>query len=105
MVLAEFLHEDAGEIFLVGHRVCLHHVVHHYNEGASPEMLAQQYPTVSLALIHKIIAFYLENHSEVDAYVERIHAEIARQAAEPQTSPSFNELRQRLAARQVAKSA
>jgi hypothetical protein len=32
-------------------------------------MLASRYPTLPLALVHKVLAFYLENQSEIDAYV------------------------------------
>jgi hypothetical protein len=34
-----------------------------------------------LALIHKVIAFYLENREEVDAYLAGYGAELARQEA------------------------
>ena len=105
MSLPDFLQNDAGEIFLTGHRICLHHVVQRYNEGASPETLAQQYPTLSLALIHKVIAFYLENVSSIDAYVAEAQAEVATQAAMPRRGPTANELKKRLDALQPAKSA
>ena len=58
-----------GEILLSGHRIGLFHVLDRYIDGYSPEMLAGQYPSLSLALIHKTIALYLENRAEIDAYV------------------------------------
>jgi len=62
MNLPDFLTEwTQGEIMLKGHRIALHHVVSCYNEGHSAEMLLSQFPTLSLALIHKVIAFYLFN--------------------------------------------
>jgi uncharacterized protein (DUF433 family) len=102
MTLPDFLQNDAGEIFLKGHRVCLHHIVQRYNEGASPEALVQQYPTISLALIHKAIAFYLENLTAVDAYVAEVQTEVARQAAMPRRGPTANEMKKRLDALQPA---
>ena len=53
-----------GEIRLVGHRVGLFHLVRRYREGYSPEMLVCQYPTLPLALVHKVIAlqFLLDEH-------------------------------------------
>ncbi|MGH7200293.1 MAG: DUF433 domain-containing protein [Planctomycetaceae bacterium] len=82
MTLPEFLTQTAdGEILLTGHRIDLFHVVHYYNEGYSPEMLATQYPSLSLALIHKVIAFYLENRQEVDEYVSRYRADLEQQRA------------------------
>ncbi len=70
MQLSDFLTEAPdGEIRLTGHRIGLFHVVEHYNDGDSAEMLASRYPTLPLALVHKVIAFYLDNQEEVDAYI------------------------------------
>ena len=82
MTLPDFLvdHPD-GEIRLTEHRIGLFHIVRYYNEGYSPEMLIEQFPTLSLALIHKVIAFYLENRAEVDAYVANYEAELEQQRA------------------------
>jgi uncharacterized protein (DUF433 family) len=90
-------HPD-GEIRLTGHRIGLSDIVAYYNEGYSPEMLAGQFPTLSLALIHKVIAFYLENQAEVDAYVAEQRAEIDRQIAMAPENPTLIELRRRMAA-------
>lgn len=80
MELPDFLkREDTDEIRLTGHRIGLFHVVYYYNEGYSPEMLACQYPDLPLALIHKVIAFYLENKAEVDDYVAKCDQELQRQ--------------------------
>ena len=84
MTLPQFLTQHShGEIRLTGHRVGLPHVVQYYNEGYSPEMLLEQFPTLPLALIHKVIAFYLENRSEVDAYVAQCEADLDQQQATP----------------------
>src|SRR5260370_8811618 len=98
MTLPDFLRSDAGgEIFLAGHRVTLYHVIKDYREGYSAEALAAAYPTLPLALVHKVLAFYLENHPEVDRYVAETRAEINPQAARPPPRPTaadFNRLRQ-----------
>src|SRR4051794_23644349 len=90
MNLPEFLvdHPD-GEIRLTGHRIGLHHVVFYYNEGYSPERLVGQFPTLPLALVHKVIAFYLENRAEVDAYVAEYDAAVERLRAEAPKGPSL----------------
>lgn len=72
MNLPEFLVEAPyGEIRLAGSRIGLYHLVESYNEGFSAEMLVEEYPTLPLAQIHKVIAFYLKNKNEVDDYVEK----------------------------------
>ena len=93
MNLPEFLvdHPD-GEIRLTGHRISLYHVVYFYNEGFSPEMLVGQFPTLPLALVHKVIAFYLENQAEVDAYVAKEEAECERLRANAPPIPGLVQL-------------
>ena len=106
MILADFLARDKyGYIYLAGHRVGLMHVVDLYNEGYSAEMLLDYFPTLSLALIHKVIAFYLENKAAVDDYIVQCRAEIEHQASAPQPGPDRAELRRRMEARRKAESA
>jgi uncharacterized protein (DUF433 family) len=97
MNLPDFLTtDDGGHIHAAGHRIGLHHVVRVYNEGYSPEMIVGHYPTLPLALVHKIIAFYLEHRAEVDAYVAAHEREMERQMAQAKPGPSLPELRARL---------
>jgi uncharacterized protein (DUF433 family) len=71
MTLPDFLTQSAdGEIRLANHRIGLYQLVQAYNEGESAEMLASRYPTLSLSLVHKTIAFYLDNRADVDAYID-----------------------------------
>jgi uncharacterized protein (DUF433 family) len=94
-------HPD-GEITLTGHRIGLYHIVELYLEGYSPEMLVYQYPTVPLALIHKVIAYYLENRAEVDSYVAAYRDELGRQQAANSRRIDVAGLRQRLESRRRA---
>jgi uncharacterized protein (DUF433 family) len=97
MILPDFLaREPGGFIRLTGHRIGLHHVIRSYNEGFSPEMILGEYPTLSLALIHKVIAFYLENQPEVDAYIAAEERATQAQRATATPGPSLQELRQRV---------
>jgi uncharacterized protein (DUF433 family) len=103
MTLPDFLTQGpSGEIRLTGHRIGLFHVVHYYNEGYSPEMLLGQYPSLSLALIHKVIAYYLENRAEVDAYVAAYRDELSRLREANPRRLDVAALRQRLEAMQHA---
>ncbi len=79
-VLPGFLRRAAfDEIVLTGHRIGLYHLVRCYHDGYSAEMLAEQFPTLPLSLINKVIAFYLENQEEIDHYVARVDQELERQ--------------------------
>lgn len=103
MVLPDFLKSDEmGFISIVGHRIGLHHVVRCYREGYSPEMLWEEFPTLSLAVIYKVIGFYLENIAEVDAYVAEHDVEMDRLIAANPGRITLVELRRRLEARRRA---
>ncbi len=97
MTLPEYLQaDDGGFIHLAGHRIGLHDVARMYADGSSAEMIAAEYPSLPLPLIHRVIAFYLENQVEVDAYVLEHTQEIDRQIAAGPKAPSLSELRHRL---------
>ncbi|MDB5299628.1 MAG: hypothetical protein JWO87_1291 [Phycisphaerales bacterium] len=103
MDLPDFLSaDDGGFIHAKGHRIGLHHVIRLYNDGASAEMIAAHYPTLSLALVHKIIGFYLENQPATDEYISAQERETERQIGESRPAPSLEELRDRLAKRRQA---
>ena len=94
-------HPD-GEIRLVGHRVGLYHFVYYYNQGFTAEMILCQFPTLELASIHKVIAFYLHHHEEIDRYVAQYQAELDQLRGAGPHAPSVTEVRNRLQMRQRA---
>ncbi len=94
-------HPD-GEIRLVGHRIGLHHFIYYYNQGFTAEMILCQYPTLDLATIHKVIAFYLDHQEDVDRYVADYQAELDHLRTAGSHAPSVAELRNRLETRQKA---
>ncbi len=96
MTLPDFLLQNAtGSIHLKSHRIGLEHVVRFYQEGYSAEGILDQFPSLSLALIHKVIAFYLEHRPDVDAYLAQCHSSLADQAAAAHRRPDMEELRRR----------
>ena len=100
MNLPDFLidHSD-GEIRFTGHRISLYDVANCYQKGYSPEMIREEFPTIPLALIHKVIAFCLENQKEVDAYVSAYRAELIEQEAAHVPSAAAERIRQSIAAK------
>lgn len=103
MELEDFLSRDPdGYIRIAGHRIGLHHLVFHYREGYSPEMLLEQYPSLSLAVIHKVLGFYLENRPDVDAYCEKLAGEVDKIRSGSPEGPDLAELRRRQEARRTA---
>lgn len=102
MTLPEFLQDADGYIHLFGHRIGLQDIVYYYNEGCSAEELCEIFPTLRLAMVHKVLAFYLENAADVDRYSAGCDAEMERQRAAAPRGPDRAELRRRLAAKQAA---
>jgi uncharacterized protein (DUF433 family) len=70
------LRTDSDGVIRVGQtRVTLHTLIGFYNAGHTPEALHDGFPTVSLADIHAILAYYLANQETVDAYLRQIDEE------------------------------
>jgi uncharacterized protein (DUF433 family) len=98
MNLADFLEmDDDGEIRLRGHRIRLIDVARRYDEGDSVEtIILDHYPTLTLPLVHKTVAFYLENQAAVQALIAQHEQKMQRLAALPQSTPTLAELRRRM---------
>jgi uncharacterized protein (DUF433 family) len=92
-----------GEIRLKGHRIRLIDIASRYDEGCSPEgILLDFYPTLSLPLIHKTIAFYLEHQDDVRTMLEQNARESQRLIDAAPSHPTLIELRARLASQSRA---
>jgi uncharacterized protein (DUF433 family) len=66
------LRVDEGGVVRVGKsRVSLDLIVEQYENGMTPEDMVRAYDTLVLSDVHDVIAYYLRNHSEVRAYLER----------------------------------
>jgi uncharacterized protein (DUF433 family) len=97
------LREDGKGGLRVGNsRVLLELVIQAHQDGDSPEAIVKRYPTLSLADVHGVIAFYLRHPGEVDEYMVRREQE-ARELGEriDKEQPPADELRARLLARRT----
>jgi uncharacterized protein (DUF433 family) len=54
---------------ITGTRVSLDSIVHAYWTGRLPEVIAADFPTLTLEQVHGAIAFYLHNRKEIDGYL------------------------------------
>jgi uncharacterized protein (DUF433 family) len=97
-----FYRDPDGQIRFVGHRLRLIDVAERYEEGHSPEaILADFYPTLSLAHIYRAIAYHLENEAEVRGLIEENRRVVEQLRAASSPSPGLGELRKRLQAKQA----
>jgi uncharacterized protein (DUF433 family) len=90
-----------GQVRVRGTRVTLDTIVAVFNEGATAEEIVQRYPTLCLADVYAIIAFYLRRRPEVEAYLQerRDEAEIVRQ--QNMARYGQHQIRERLLARRI----
>lgn len=71
-----------GVVLVTGTRVPLETVVYAFHQGATPEEIAQDYSSLSLAQIYAVLAYYLAHREAVDAYIaERAAISAAARAA------------------------
>jgi len=93
--------KEDGVARIAGTRVTLDTVVGAFNDGASAEEIAQQYPSLALSDIYAVIAYYLREKAPVDAYLEEYHqrGEQIRREVESRFNPVG--IRERLLARRT----
>ena len=84
---------------ITGTRVSLDSVIYAFNEGATPEEIIQQYPTLDLAAVYSVIAYYLQNRAEIEQYLEQNKVEVEELRKEIESRFNHHGLRGRLLAR------
>lgn len=91
-----------GVICVRGSRVTLDSVVIAFKEGATPEEIVQQYPTLALADVYGVISYYLRRQAEVDSYLDE--RQNRSEGARERNEALFNSqgIRERLMARRKA---
>ena len=84
-----YVRVDEHEVLRVGNSdVMLDSVVASFQQGASAEMIQQQYPSLSLEEVYGAIAWCLANTEEVSKYLERQAAVWDRERAKAATRPT-----------------
>ncbi|MEW5957113.1 MAG: DUF433 domain-containing protein [Chloroflexota bacterium] len=92
----DFIDEDA--IRIAGTRVGIETVVRDYLQGASPEEIVLNYPTLTLEQVYATITYYLTNQDTVTAYMSLVQKRQEEAWTEQQSHPSefVRSLRERL---------
>ena len=62
--------DENGVVRVAKTRVMLDTIVAAFQEGATAEEIAYQYPALELADIYSVIGYYLRQRSEVEAYLQ-----------------------------------
>ena len=96
------LRTDAhGKLRVGGTRVLLEFVIHAFQQGETAEGIVDSYPTLKLADVYAVLAYYLTHRPEVDAYVRQADEAAGRiqRETEAHYTPETLALRARLRAR------
>lgn len=90
-----------GVIHVSGTRVTLDTVVTAFQEGATAEEIVFQYPSLNLANVYAVIAYYLQQRPQVESYLwqRRAQADEVQRQNEARFDP--HGIRERLLARRA----
>lgn len=91
--------DAAGVARVGGTRVTLDTIVDAFLHGETAEEIAQQYPSVRLADVYAVIAFYLRRRTEVESYLHERQRQAGTVRAENEGRFDPAGLRDRLLAR------
>ena len=95
-------HDDGG-IRFVGSRVTLDSVIYNYRLGATPEQIADSFPTLALADIYAAITYYLTHREAVENYLRAREAEAAALRHTIEATQDRAAIRERLLQRAAAR--
>jgi len=76
---------EHGNWRVTGSRVSIDSIIHAYQQGESPEQIAQNFPALSAEQVHGAIAFYLHHRDMMDRYLKEqaeLHERLRAEAAE-----------------------
>jgi uncharacterized protein (DUF433 family) len=90
---------ESGVIRVGGTRVSLDSVLYAFLDGSTPEEIVQQYPSLRLADVYTIIAYYLQNRAELDGYLSDRKEQRAKLHKELELRHDLVGIRDRLLAR------
>lgn len=86
--------DDQGAIRVVGSRITLDTIVEGFKQGDTPEEIQDGFPSLSLAQINSVIAWYLNHKAEADEYLAKGDAEEEELLKRIQSDPRHKELRE-----------
>lgn len=94
-----------GVVRVGGTRVMLDTVVVAFKEGATAEEIVYQYPSLKLADVYAVIAYYLQRHLEVEAYLGQRQKQASETQEKNEVRFDPHGIRERLLARRAEQKA
>lgn len=98
------LNADKNGVMRVGNtRVTLDTVVHSFEQGHTAEEIVSHYPALHLADVYTVIAYYLNNQTQVNAYLQQEQEAAKKVWQQIEAKSDHQAFRERLLARHQAK--
>jgi uncharacterized protein (DUF433 family) len=97
--------DESGSIRVGNTRITLDVVLGYLLQGVAPEEIvsSEWYPSLSLADVHGVLAYYYRHQAELDRYIKRRDEEAdSRQNEIEAGQPTFAETKARLLAKRTA---
>ncbi len=92
--------DESGALRVGGTRVLLEMLVWAHKRGDTPEDIVEQYPSLALADVYGVIAYYLRNKSAIEVYLaERERIGKVNRAEAARRNGDRSELKARLESR------
>ena len=63
--------DESGSLRIGDSRVLLELVIEEFQDGATPEAIVQQFPTLALSDVYSVIGYYLRHREEIEAYLKQ----------------------------------
>lgn len=94
------IEERNGRYYIRDQRVPVTSIAFAWNQGRSPETIAQDFPVLTLAEVYGAITFYLDHRMLIERHVaeDNTSFELARQAQRAADPERYQELERRFAA-------
>ncbi len=70
-MVSEHVEQREGVYYVPGTRISLDSIVYAFREGCSPETIREDFEGLTLAHVYGAIAFYLDQQSDIDAYLSQ----------------------------------
>ena len=87
---------ENGAVRVRGSRVTLETIVHRMQMGYTAEEINDSFPTVSVTQIQEILAWYYDNKTHADEYLQEIEEEGQRLQQWAESQPGYKERREEL---------
>ncbi|WP_413175872.1 DUF433 domain-containing protein [Anabaena azotica] len=74
----QYIEQRNEGYWIEGTRISLDSIVYSFLNGDAPEIIAQNFPLLSLEQVYGAIAFYLANKEVIDAYLKQGEVEFEK---------------------------